>query len=99
MATQIKATKKTSINRKGMLKTVTEQLNTNLTSLKIHLGEKEFTKRIKKAAKKLVAGIKKAPLKRGVPVAKKAIVVKKKAKKSFQKNRIRILSKSVSLLI
>jgi hypothetical protein len=85
MATQIKATKKTSIDKKDMLKTVTEQLNTNLTSLKIQLGEKEFKKRIKKAAKKLVAGIKKTPLKKISANAKKATVVKKKAEKNLSK--------------
>jgi hypothetical protein len=86
MATQIKATKKTSSDKKDMLKTVTEQLNTNLTSLKIQLGEKEFKKRVKKAAKKLVAGIKKTPLKKISANAKKATVVKKKAGINLSKN-------------
>jgi hypothetical protein len=81
MATQIKGIKKTPTDRKDMLKTVTEQLNIALTSLKIELGEKEFKKRIKKAAKKLVSGIKKESVKKVILVAKKATAVKKKAKK------------------
>ncbi len=65
----------------NILKRVTEQLNTSLTSLKVQLGEKKFKKRIKKAAKKLVAGIKKIPLKKAVTKSKKTIPVKKKAAK------------------
>jgi hypothetical protein len=90
MATQIKATKikttnKTSIDKKDILKTVTKQLNTNLTSLKIQLGEKEFKKRVKKAAKKLVAGIKKTPVKKIVSAAKKKAALKKVKKNASKK--------------
>jgi hypothetical protein len=86
MATAKKAAKKITTPGENMLKTVTEQLNTSLTSLKVQLGEKKFKKRIKKVAKKLVAGIKKTPLKKVVAKAKKAAPVKKKALKSALRN-------------
>jgi hypothetical protein len=85
MAIQIKATNKTPIDKIDMLKTVTEQLNTTLTPLKIQLGEKEFKKRVKKAAKKLVAGIKKAPVKKSINVAKKNTALKKTKKNTPKK--------------
>jgi hypothetical protein len=85
MATQIKVTNKTPIDKKDMLKTVTEQLNTTLKPLKIQLGEKEFKKRIKKAAKKLVAGIKKVPAKKSISVAKKNAALKKIKKNTPKK--------------
>jgi hypothetical protein len=81
MATEKKVAKKVIPPAENILKTVTEQLNMSLTLLKEQLGEKEFSKRIKKAAKKLVAGIKKAPKKKVVKKSKKAIPVKKKAAK------------------
>jgi hypothetical protein len=77
MAKQIKMTNKTPIDRKGMLTSVTEQMNTTLISLKTQLGDKEFKKRVKKAAKKLVAGIKKAPVKKSISAAKKKAALKK----------------------
>jgi hypothetical protein len=88
MATEKKAVKKTTAPADDILKIVTEQLNSSLTLLKEKLGEKEFKKRIKKAAKKLVAGIKKAPVKKdavkksAVKKVKQVIPVKKKAVKA-----------------
>ena len=73
--------KNTACNEK-LLKTVTVQLNSSLGSLKQQLGEKKFEKRIKKAAKKLIAGIKKTPIK---TKSVKAVTVKKKAVKRVVK--------------
>jgi hypothetical protein len=81
MATAKKAIKKVNTPVDSLHKTVTEQLDTALTSLKEKLGEKEFKKRIKKAAKKLVAGIKRFQPKKAVKKVKKVIPVKKKAAK------------------
>jgi hypothetical protein len=81
MATDKKAAKKIKIPVNSFLKTVTEQLDASLTALKEALGEKEFKKRIKKAAKKLVAGIKKTQPEKAVKKVKKVIPVKKKAVK------------------
>ena len=81
MATDKKAAKKINIPVNSFLKTVTEQLDTSLTALKEALGKKEFKKRIKKAAKKLVAGIKKTQPEKAVKKVKKVIPVKKKAAK------------------
>lgn len=85
MATEKNATKKNSVPGDSMLKTVTEQLNTSLTALKVQLGEEKFNKRIKKAAKKLVSGIKKVPKKKAVAKSKKAEPVKKKTVKPAPK--------------
>ena len=80
MAKEKKAsTKKTVSPKKKILKTVTAQLNSSLTGLKGQLGEKKFKKRIKKAAKKLVAGIKKTPVKKTASKVKKATLLKTKA--------------------
>ena len=81
--------KKSTAADEQILKSVTEQLHTSLTELKAKLGEKKFGKRIKKAAKLLVAGIEKKPVKKVIPKpAKKAVAktakatpVKKKAAK------------------
>jgi len=85
MAKEKKAGKKNTVAGENILKAVTEQLSTSLTSLKGQLGEKKFTKRIKKAAKKLVAGIEKKPVKKAVTKPKKAAPVKKAAKKTAPK--------------
>jgi vacuolar-type H+-ATPase subunit E/Vma4 len=82
MAKEKKASKKNTVSaKKKILKTVTDQLNSSLTSLKGQLGEKKFKKRIKKAAKKLVAGIKKAPVKKAVSKTKKVTLLKPKVVK------------------
>lgn len=81
--------KKSTVADEQILKSVTEQLHTSLTELKAQLGEKKFSKRIKKAAKLLVAGIGKKHVKKVIPKpAKKAVAktakatpVKKKAAK------------------
>jgi hypothetical protein len=77
--------KNTGPGKKKILKTVTEQLNSSLTSLKGQLGEKKFKKRIKKAAKKLVAGIKKTPVKKKLVKTKKATLLKTKPAKPVLK--------------
>ena len=82
MATEKKAAKKNNTPGVSFQKTVTKQLEMSLTALKEKLGEKEFNKRIKKAAKKLVAGIKKISRKKQL---KKVIPVKKKAAKPAKK--------------
>jgi hypothetical protein len=77
MAKEKKASKQKPVSgKKKILKTVTDQLNSSLTTLKGQLGEKKFKKRVKKAAKKLVAGIK-APVKKAGK-AKKAVLLKPK---------------------
>ena len=70
---------------KKISKTVTEQLATALPELKALLGKKEFEKRIKKAAKKLVAGLKPTTEKKKPLKIKKVIPVKKKAVKAALK--------------
>jgi hypothetical protein len=85
MSTVKKPAKKNTLPGVNILKTVTEQLNTSLTSLKAELGEKKFEKRIKKAAKKLVAGIKKTQPKKAVNKIKKVIPVKNKTAKPAKK--------------
>lgn len=79
MSTEKKIAKKNIPPAGNMLKTVTEQLNTSLTSLKVQLGEKKFKKRIKKAAKNLVEGVKKKSPEKAVTKSKKALPLKKKA--------------------
>lgn len=81
MAKEKKAGNKKTITGDKILQTVTEQLSTSLTTLKGQLGEKKFKKRIKKAAKKLVAGIGKTPVKKVAVKAKKAAPAKKAALK------------------
>lgn len=79
MAKQQKAAKKApTTNKKMLANMVTNQLNDSLTSLKVELGDKKFGKRIKRAAKKLVAGIKNKDAKKAAPKAVKAVPVKKK---------------------
>ena len=79
MPKEKKVSRKNTVSaKKKILKTVTDQLNSSLTSLKGQLGEKKFKKRIKKAAKKLVAGIKKAPVKKAADKTKKATALKAK---------------------
>ena len=79
MAKEKKVTKKKAVSgKKKILKTVTAQLNSSLKTLKGQLGEKKFKKRIKKAAKKLVAGIKKTPVKKTTSKVKKATLLKSK---------------------
>ncbi len=87
MAKEKKAGKKSTVAGENILKAVTEQLSTSLTSLKGKLGEKKFTKRVKKAAKKLVAGIDKTAPKKVAGKVKKAApaLAKKRAKKAVVK--------------
>jgi len=59
-------------------KEITECLHFALSAFKEKLGQKKFEKRIKKAVKLLVEGIKKTPIEKSVKDAKKVIVKKKK---------------------
>lgn len=73
--------KKITIDKESVQKAVAEQLQIVLPLLKEQLGEKKFERRIKKVAKILVAGIKKAAVKKSIPAAKKAPLKKKKVVK------------------
>jgi len=85
MPTTKTAVKKNAPAEENILKTIKDQLSTALSTLKGQLSEKKFEKRIKKAAKLLVAGIKKQPVKKTVPAAKKPTVAVKKAAKTTKK--------------
>jgi hypothetical protein len=69
---------KNRVSKKNMRKTISDQLYTVLSALKEHLGEKKFEKRIKKASKMLVSGIKKTPNKKAVVTHKNAAKPRKK---------------------
>jgi hypothetical protein len=75
-----------SIDKATMLKTVAAHLQTALPGLKEHFSEKKFEKRINKAAKILVNGIKQTPIKKDGPLIKKANTAKKKAEKTTSKD-------------
>ena len=79
--------KKNTIAGEKILKAVTDQLHTSLTDLKVQLGEKKFNKRIKKAAKLLVSGIEKKPVKKVIAKPTKKVVTKsaKTVKKKIAK--------------
>ena len=77
MQTKKAPAKKNSNGQHQLRNTVTGQLVTALPSLKELLGEKKFEKRINKAAKKLVAGIKETPVKKIASPAKKNTPEKK----------------------
>lgn len=79
MTTKKIAVKESTSTKHKALHTIIAQLQTALPVLKEQLGEKKFEKRIKKAAKVLVAGIKKAPAKKTALPVKKVIPVKKVA--------------------
>ena len=68
--------KKNTIAGEKILKAVTDQLHTSLTDLKVQLGEKKFNKRIKKAAKLLVAGVEKKPVKKVITKPAKKVAAK-----------------------
>ena len=85
MPTKKPVVKKNAPGKEKILKTIKDQLITTLSKLKDQLGEKKFEKRIKKAAKLLVAGIKKQPVKKTVPIAKKTTVAVKKVTKTAKK--------------
>lgn len=79
-------TKKSSSSKEMLIKEITPLLSTAIASLKEALGEKKFEKRIKKAAKFLVHGIK--PV-----VAKKKVDKKRLLKKAVKKNTILVIAK------
>jgi hypothetical protein len=70
---------KNSDRKKNLQKTVSDQLLTVLSGLKDHLGEKKFQRRIKKASKMLVSGIKETTKKKEAATHKKSTKLKKKA--------------------
>lgn len=74
-------TKKSNTPRETLIKEITPLLTTALARLKEVMGEKKFEKRIKKAAKFLVHGIK--PV-----VPKKKVVKKRLLKKAVKKTAI-----------
>ncbi|MDN3656715.1 hypothetical protein QWZ08_13805 [Ferruginibacter paludis] len=77
--------KKITMNRNAALQAITGQLQTALTGLKEQIGEKKFEKRIKKAAKLLVAGFKDTPEKKTMPAVKKVHLSVKKPTKAVEK--------------
>ncbi len=85
MITDKKATNKVIAPAEDLMKTVTKLLNSSLTTLKEKLGEKEFKKRVKKAARKLTVGIKKVSKKKVVKTSKKITSVNKKITKPTAK--------------
>ena len=85
MPTKKPVVKKNASGKEKVLKTIKAQLITTLSKLKDQLGEKKFEKRIKKAAKLLVAGIKNQPVKKTLPIAKKTTVAVKKVTKTAKK--------------
>ena len=68
-----KAAVVTVTNKQNLLKVITGELQKALVELKEKIGEKKFEKRIKKAAKLLIVGIKETPVKKSTPATKKVI--------------------------
>jgi hypothetical protein len=94
-----------TITRSDILIAIKEQLHVGLSSLKEQLGEKKFEKRIKKAAKLLVAGVEKKTAKKPVDIAKKTVAPEKKtseakttapAKKSIEAKKTAPAKKSIA---
>ena len=85
MPTKKIAIKKNTVAPEDLLKTITDQLHKALPTLSELLGEKKFEKRIKKAAKLLVAGINKNATKKPVVATKKITPASKKAVKNAPK--------------
>ena len=75
-------TKKNPIAKDEILHAITAQLLNGLTLLKGYLGDKKYEKRIKKAAKLLVEGIKNPTPKNPVVTPEKAASNKVKTSKS-----------------
>ena len=82
-----KAPAKKAKGNAATVKSVAGQLTAALSALKSGLGEKKFKKRIKKAAKMMIAGIKATPVKKAAVKAKKAVPAKKKAVKKVAKKK------------
>jgi hypothetical protein len=82
-------TKKSSSSKEMLIKEITPLLTSAAASLKEALGEKKLEKRIKKAAKFLVHGIK--PV-----VAKKKVVKKRLLKKAVKKTAIPAVAKKAA---
>ena len=82
-------TKKTASPKEMLIKEITPLLTATLAKLKETLGDKKFEKRIKKAAKFLVHGIK--PV-----VAKKKVVKKRLLKKAVKKTAIPAVAKKAA---
>jgi hypothetical protein len=82
MSEDKKTAKKTPIVKDDILQKITAQLLSGLTSLKEQLGDKKYEKRIKKAAKLLVEGIKKTSAKKPAVSTEKVAQKEEKAIKS-----------------
>ena len=87
MSKQKTHSKKQDSAREKIINEVTPLLNSALTKLKESLGEKKFEKRIRKAAKVLVHGIKGKTVKDKVS-PKKAVAPKKAVKKAIKTSKI-----------
>jgi hypothetical protein len=85
--------KKHTASSEKLLKTVTAQLITSLAALKTQIGEKKFDKRIKKAAKMLLAGVEKKLVKKVIPKPAKAAIPKKSKSKPAIKKATKTISK------
>ena len=83
MPTQKIKIPESTTTRKDLLNTIKAQFAKVLPALKEQLGEKKFEKRIKKASKVLVAGIKKAVEEKNVVAEKTAVVIKNAGKKKI----------------
>ncbi|MEI7733805.1 MAG: hypothetical protein WCI49_00005 [Ferruginibacter sp.] len=81
--------KKTASPKEMLINEITPLLTAALAKLKVTLGDKKFEKRIKKAAKFLVHGIK--PV-----VAKKKVVKKRLLKKAVKKTAIPAVAKKAA---
>jgi hypothetical protein len=82
MGENIEPKTKKLTGKDDILHTITAQLLNGLTMLKDQLGNKKYEKRIKKAAKFLVEGIKNTPPKKQAVTAKKTVPKKKKDTKN-----------------
>ncbi len=71
--------KKNTTEREDIFDKISAQLHKALQNLKEQLGEKKFEKRVKKAAKLLVEGIKETHTEKKAVSPKKIIPTKKKA--------------------
>ncbi len=81
MPTKKIAVKKDTKSKDALLQEIAGKLTAALPELKEKIGVKKFDKRIKKVSKLLIAGTKKAPVKKVPAKVKKVIPAVKKAVK------------------
>ena len=95
MSTKQSTENKKSASKKTLLTEVSLQISKSFPALKEKLGDKKFEKRIKKAAKMLIEGIKETTLKKAAKTktiitakapapSKKAATPKKKVSKTIE---------------